>query len=158
VYIAAGHSDRDSGETRPARSGPKRPCLRTVPGPVVDDIDYNRCQGNAHAGRSNGTMHDRTQTGAGQQGPQSRPAFPVNQMLSARSTEAGTSEALWSSVTCTSFRAGYWDCAPGWWLRVRIMPNYILFICVSGVRASETKEVRFFPKQSPYIRQPPSLQ
>jgi AraC family transcriptional regulator, arabinose operon regulatory protein len=99
---------------------------------MVDDIDYNRCQGNAHAGRSNGTMHDRTQTGAGQQGPQTRPAFPVNQMLSARSTEAGTSEALWSSVTCTSFRAGYWDCAPDWWLRERIMPNYILFICVSG--------------------------
>jgi len=53
-------------------------------------------------------------------------------MLSFRSTDTLTSEALWSSVTCTVFRAGYWACTPDWRLRERTMPNYILFICVAG--------------------------
>jgi|GEM_PF-6399034 quercetin dioxygenase-like cupin family protein len=77
-------------------------------------------------------LHDRMQSEAERQRSQSRSTFPVNQMLSLRSNETGTSEALWSSVTCTLFRAGYWDCPPDWQLRERIMPDYILFICVSG--------------------------
>ena len=77
-------------------------------------------------------LHHGIQPDAEQQRAQSRSAFPLNRLLSFRSNETGTAEALWSSVTCTLFRAGYWDCPGDWQPCERIMPNYILFICVSG--------------------------
>jgi len=77
-------------------------------------------------------MHRQTEAEVGHQRSQNWPTFPANELLSFRPTAAGTSEALWSSVTCTVFRAGYWECTPDWEQPERIMPTYILYVCVSG--------------------------
>jgi AraC family transcriptional regulator of arabinose operon len=60
-------------------------------------------------------------------------AMPSGRLLS---TDAGSDapplESLLSSVVCRVLRAGWFPCAPEWRLAERVIPNYILFICVGG--------------------------
>ena len=99
---------------------------------ATSEIEYNGCPRSARTRRLASMLHDQMHPEGERQPLEIQSPFPLNQMLSCRANEMSTWEGLWSSVTCTLYRAGYWECAADWHLRERIMPNYILFMCVSG--------------------------
>ncbi len=60
-------------------------------------------------------------------------ALPRGRLLSLEAAhDVSPLETLLSSVVCRVLRAGWFPCPPEWQLFERVMPNYILFVCVGG--------------------------
>jgi AraC-like DNA-binding protein/quercetin dioxygenase-like cupin family protein len=61
------------------------------------------------------------------------PALPAGRVLAPEPAASGRLlESLLASVSCSVLRAGWFPCAPDWSLPQRVMPNYILWVCVGG--------------------------